>query len=94
MQSLTLRNGEKTLTIEPEGLRFIGITGALKLKIINMSRAPNTQTFAIHMRDSAPRARGLPEKYEGWVIVTSSNEGRVVTAFNEENFFAAIESFA
>ena len=95
VQSLTLKNGEKTLTIEPEGLRFFGgISGALRVKIINMSRAPNSQTFSLHMYDRAPRAKGVTDSYEGWVIVTSCNEGRVVEAFNEENFFAQIESFA
>ncbi|MEN4766325.1 hypothetical protein [Pantoea agglomerans] len=95
VQSLLLQNGEKTLTIQPEGLMYMGgITGALKVKIINMSRSPNTQTFSLHMRDKAPRAIGVPESYEGWVIVTSSNQGRVVTVLNEENFFEAIQSFA
>ncbi|ROP50039.1 hypothetical protein EDF81_4264 [Enterobacter sp. BIGb0383] len=93
--SLFLRNGEKTLSIDPEGLRFAGgITGSLTVKIINMSRAPNTQTFNLHMRDRALRAQGVPEQYEGWVIVTSNHAGRVVEEFNEENFFAKIESFA
>ncbi|MBA0170425.1 hypothetical protein [Pectobacterium versatile] len=95
VSALLLKNGEKTLSIDPEGLHFAGgITGSLTVKIVNMSRAPNTQIFNLHMRDSSSRDQGIPEGFEGWVIVSGNHVNKVVVEFNEENFFAKIESFA
>ncbi|ALX95969.1 hypothetical protein [Serratia fonticola] len=89
--SLLLKNGEKTLSIDPEGLHFSGgVTGSLTVKIVNMTRAPNTQNFNLHMRDSD----GMSKGFEGWVIVSGNHASRVIVEFTEENFFAKIESFA
>ncbi|HFF9833911.1 hypothetical protein V6280_04330 [Serratia marcescens] len=95
VSSLLLKNGEKTLSIDPEGLHFAGgITGSLTVKIINMSRAPNTQSFNLHMRDSGSCNQNFPKEFDGWIIVSGNFSNQVAEEFTEENFFAKIESFA
>ncbi|MWC82428.1 hypothetical protein, partial [Escherichia coli] len=59
--TLKLHNGGKTLTINPEGFYYFGVTGCLSVSIYNPSRAPSTSKFSIHWKDTV-------SKISGWVI--------------------------
>ena len=86
--TLTLHNGGKTLTINPEGFYYFGVTGCLSVSIYNPSRAPSTSKFSIHWKDTV-------SKISGWVIVSGGNGTPVQRIeFNQENFFKMISSFA
>ena len=86
--TLKLHNGGKTLTINPEGFYYFGVTGCLSVSIYNPSRAPSTSKFSIHWKDTV-------SKISGWVIVSGGNGTPVQRIeFNQENFFKMISSFA
>lgn len=89
VSSLTLQNGNNSLRIVPEGLRFFGVTGVLKVTITNPSRAPMLSEFSIHWKDSRYSA-------DGWVIVKSVGSNTTIQhiEFNQESFFSQISSFA
>ena len=89
VSNLTLKNGDKTLTIVPEGLYYFGVKGGLEVTINNPNSSPSTSKFKLHWKDSVSQ---LP----GWVIVSGSL-GRTPaerTSFNQENFFKTIIAFA
>ncbi|MGY3857922.1 hypothetical protein [Aeromonas intestinalis] len=85
-ESLTLENGNKHLTITPEGLYYFGITGVLDVTIDNPNRAPRQTKFSIHWKDAI-------SKISGWVIVDNVVPASRVE-FNQENFFSRITAFA
>jgi hypothetical protein len=87
--NLTLKNGSKTLTINPEGFYYFGVTGSLEVSIHNSSRAPGTSKFSIHWKDSV-------SKISGWVIVCGGVGNNPVQRieFNQDNFFKMISAFA
>lgn len=85
-ESLTLENGNKILTVFPEGLYSSGALGSLSVTIDNPSRAPRTSSFKLHWQDPASN---IP----GWVIFdTSTPQNRV--ELNSDNFFSSILAFA
>lgn len=89
VSNLTLKNGDKTLKITPEGLYYVGIKGSLEVAIHNPGRAPSTSKFNIHWKDGISQ---LP----GWVIVSGGigHAPAQRTEFNQENFFKMITAFA
>lgn len=84
--SLELRNGDKTLTIVPEGLGYIGVAGVVKVTINNPNRSPRRSEFSIHWRDRA-------SKHSEWMIVVGTSPIQRIE-FNQESFFSHISSFA
>ena len=89
VSNLTLKNGEKTLKIIPEGLYYWGVTGGLEVTIHNPSRAPSSSKFNLHWKDGI-------SKLSGWVIVSGgvANSAAQRIEFNQENFFKMITAFA
>ena len=86
--TLKLQNSGKTLTINPDGFLYVGVTGCLNVSISNPSRAPSTSKFSLHWKDTV-------SKISGWVIVSGGNGAPVQRIeFNQENFFTMISSFA
>lgn len=87
--TLTLHNGDKTLSIIPDGFYFYGVTGSLAVAIENPNSSPRTYNFSIHWKDTI-------SEITGWVIVygKSTNSPAKRIEFNEENFFNMISSFA
>jgi hypothetical protein len=65
VSNLTLKNGDKTLTIVPEGLYYFGVKGGLEVTINNPNSSPSTSKFKLHWKDSV-------SKLPGWVIVSGS----------------------
>ncbi|MFN3071356.1 hypothetical protein ACKWMY_25045 [Serratia sp. J2] len=86
VSNLTLKNGDKTLKIIPEGLYYVGVKGNLEVTI---HRAPGTSKFSLHWKDGI-------SKLPGWVIVSGGVGNAPVqrTEFNQENFFKMITAFA
>ncbi len=84
--TLTLRNGEKTLTIEPEGFYYFGVTGSLKVTLSVVGSIPRQSDFQLHWKD----AQG---NKDGWTIVAGAPLV-TRTAFNQDSFFALIHTFA
>ncbi|UPQ69486.1 hypothetical protein ACQU6D_27345 (plasmid) [Klebsiella variicola] len=89
VSNLTLKNGSKTLTINPEGFAYFGVTGCLKVSIHNPNRAPATSKFSLHWKDGI-------SKISGWVIVygEGGNTPAQRVQFNQESFFTMIKEFA
>jgi hypothetical protein len=89
VSNLTLKNGNKTLKITPEGLYYFGVIGSLEVAIHNPGRAPGTSKFNLHWKDGI-------SKLSGWVIVSGGigNAPAQRTEFNQENFFKMITAFA
>jgi len=84
--SLLLRNGNKVLTIEPEGFRFFGATGNFNVTIKGVSSSSGTPNFQLHWKDSQGNQ-------DGWTIVTRK-PSVTRTNFSQEAFFSLIQSFA
>lgn len=82
---LTLKNGGKTLTVNPEGLYYFGVKGSVAVSIHSLSRSPNTSKFDVHWQDHR-------DETEGWKIVLGNPVQ--LYSFNEENFFKMIQDFA
>ena len=89
VSNLTLKNGDKTLQIIPEGLYYWGVKGSLEVTIHNPGRAPSTSKFNLHWKDEI-------SKLPGWVIVSAGVGNAAVQRFelNQENFFKMITAFA
>ncbi|EGT4490431.1 hypothetical protein DOX53_22390 [Cronobacter malonaticus] len=87
--TLTLHNGDKTLSITPEGFYYYGVTGSLTVTIDNPNHAPREFRFSLHWADSL-------SQIDGWVIAHSGSVNTQVQRikFDQENFFNMISSFA
>jgi len=86
--ALKLQHSGKTLTINPDGFAYFGVTGCLNVSISNPNRAPSTTKFSLHWKD-------MVSKISGWVIVSGGNGAPAQRIeFNQENFFKMISSFA
>lgn len=84
--TLILRNGDKILTIEPEGFYYFGATGNLNVTIKSVSSQSRQPAFQLHWKDSQGNQ-------EGWTIVAGAPLV-TRTKFTQDNFFSLIQSFA
>ncbi len=89
VSNLTLKNGEKTLKLTPEGLYYFWAKGSLEVSIHNPNQEPDIPKFNLRWKDEI-------SKLPGWVIISGGVAKIPVqrTEFNQENFFKMISAFA
>lgn len=85
---ITITNGNKKVTISPDGLFFFGAQGAVSVQVYNPGRAPSTQKYLLFMRHHSLK------EAKGWVLVKGENHYGDSKELDEDSFFEMISSIA
>ncbi|MEL5456069.1 hypothetical protein [Serratia ureilytica] len=80
--SITIANGSKRITIEPEGLYWVGIMGVASITVSGGAKVPtNKYSLAIkHFNHESPSADYL-------ILVVADGSGVKTSLFDEDAFF-------